>query len=478
MAFIFYDCETTGTDRCFDQILQFAAVLTDDDLNIIDQFDIRSRILPHIVPSPKAMVVTGVSVKELFSSELPSHFEMCRRIHEVMTAWAPATIVGYNSISFDEELLRRAFYASLLPIYITNTGGNSRLDILPLAIAAHSFSSETFNWPIDEKGRVSFKLDRLAPANGFDHHNAHDALADVYATIHIARLIRERMPAIWITALAYRSKASATEFVEREPVFVAMRLRFGLSWSSLVTALGTNPDNSGELFTLDLSQDPTALGSMSDEQLTAHIAAKPRPVSSLKLNACPLFMPIDIVGARSAGHELGLVELTRRATLVRNDNGLRRRLITLALAGRKPFPESQHVEEQIYGSFYSWTDRALIDEFHRVDWPRRLELSSRFADLRLRALSRRLVYCEAPDVMPASMRADYARAVAMRIHSRTGVTGRWTTLDAAIVEARELLLEVASDREILLREHLDRLIVWREDAGLLLNDVLSEADRV
>ncbi|MER8971839.1 exonuclease domain-containing protein [Mesorhizobium sp. M0800] len=239
--------------------MQFAAVRTDDDLNIVDSFEIRSRLLPHIVPSPRAMVVTGVRVDQLFDLQLPSHYEMCTRIHEVLAAWSPATVVGYNSISFDEELLRRAFYSSLLPIYTTNTGGNSRLDILPLAIAAHTFAPDGFAWPVNEKGRTSFKLDRLAPANGFEHSHAHDALADVHATIHIARLIRERAPAVWNSAMEYRVKASATRFVEMNPVFVATRLRFGLCSSSLVTAIGINPDNSGEVFTLDLRQDPTVI---------------------------------------------------------------------------------------------------------------------------------------------------------------------------------------------------------------------------
>ncbi len=30
MSFVFYDTETTGTDTTFDQILQFAAILTDE----------------------------------------------------------------------------------------------------------------------------------------------------------------------------------------------------------------------------------------------------------------------------------------------------------------------------------------------------------------------------------------------------------------------------------------------------------------
>ena len=50
MGIVFYDTETTGTDTFFDQILQFAAIHTDVDLNEIDRFEIRCRLLPHVVP--------------------------------------------------------------------------------------------------------------------------------------------------------------------------------------------------------------------------------------------------------------------------------------------------------------------------------------------------------------------------------------------------------------------------------------------
>ncbi|WP_051371536.1 exonuclease domain-containing protein [Mesorhizobium loti] len=469
MAFIFYDTETTGADRAFDQILQFAAAVTDDDLNVVDQFEIRSRLLPHIIPSPGAMVVTAVSVDQLFDPQLPSHFDMSKRIHDVMTAWSPATIVGYNSITFDEELLRRALYSSLLPIYLTNTGGNSRLDVLPLMVAAHAFAPDGFQWPINEKGRVSFKLDRLAPANGFDHSKAHDALADVHATVHLARLIRERAPAVWNSAMSYRTKALATEYVETNAAFVATRLRFGQCSSNLVTALGVNTENTGELFVLDLRQDPDALVSMGEDELAALIFSKPRPVSSLKLNACPLFMPIDVVGSKASGYELGLDEINRRAELVRSNGQLRQRLISAVKANRVPFSESPHVEEQIYGSFYSSTDQSLIDEFHRMDWPRRFDICMEFSDRRLRALSRRIVFFEAPHVMPEKMRADYNRAIAARIHSRTETSGRWTTLDEAIETATQMLADVVPSRRAVLKDHLAKLTAWREEATLALH---------
>ena len=82
MSLVFYDTETTGTDTFFDQILQFAAIHTDEALNEIDRIEIRSRLLPHVVPAPGAMGVTGVTVSQLTDSSLPSHYEMIRAIRE------------------------------------------------------------------------------------------------------------------------------------------------------------------------------------------------------------------------------------------------------------------------------------------------------------------------------------------------------------------------------------------------------------
>ena len=55
-AFIFYDTEASGLDKNFGQVFQFAAVLTDNELNVIDKFEIRSRRMPRIVPEPSALL--------------------------------------------------------------------------------------------------------------------------------------------------------------------------------------------------------------------------------------------------------------------------------------------------------------------------------------------------------------------------------------------------------------------------------------
>jgi len=181
MDFVFYDLETTGISPEFDQPLQFAAIWTDENFVEKDQVNIRCRLAPHILPSPQALVVTRVTPGELTDPSLPSLFEFSQQVAEFTERWAPAIWVGYNTMKFDEEVLRQTFYQNLSPnIYATQFNGNTRFDILSAVYAAYTRHPDLLVWPTDDARRRSFKLDRLAPANGF---NAHDALGDVEATI-------------------------------------------------------------------------------------------------------------------------------------------------------------------------------------------------------------------------------------------------------------------------------------------------------
>ena len=130
MDYIFYDTETTGLETAFAQILQFAAIKTDENLNELERFDIRCRLLPHIVPSPGAMLVTEISPEVLVDPRLPSHYEAFQQIRKKLISWSPAIIVGYNSLACDEEILRQAFFQTLQPTYLTNTDGNQRSDVM------------------------------------------------------------------------------------------------------------------------------------------------------------------------------------------------------------------------------------------------------------------------------------------------------------------------------------------------------------
>ena len=66
------------------------------------------------------------------------------------------------------------FYQNLQPdIYSTQLSGNTRLDLMKMIFAVYTEVPGVLDWPIDEKGKISFKLDRLAPENGINHEQAH-----------------------------------------------------------------------------------------------------------------------------------------------------------------------------------------------------------------------------------------------------------------------------------------------------------------
>ena len=87
MPYVFYDTETTGVATAFCQILQFAAIRTDDNLNEIDRFEARCRLLPHIIPSPEALLVTGISPETLTDPGLPTHYEAVWEIRKKLVEW-------------------------------------------------------------------------------------------------------------------------------------------------------------------------------------------------------------------------------------------------------------------------------------------------------------------------------------------------------------------------------------------------------
>jgi exodeoxyribonuclease-1 len=429
MSFVFYDTETTGTHTSFDQILQFAAIRTDADLNEIDRFDIRCRLMPHIVPSPGALCVTRISIDQIIDPALPSHYEMICKIREKLTAWSPSIFTGWNTLSFDEHLLRQALYQSLHSPYLTNTGGNCRIDILKIAQAASVLMPDAIIIPRGDNAKPTFKLDRLAPANGFNHANAHDALADVEATIHVCRIIRENAPTLWEDALRLSDKATTAAFLDAEPCFILTECFYNRPYQFALAKIGHELGNAGNVLALNLAFDLDQLRAMTDEELAARLSRSPKPVRRIRTNAAPTLQPLlgyDYFDGFAAD------DLLERANRIKSDGEFCARLIRLS--AREEWPASEFVEEQIYSGFFCRADEVRMDAFHRAEWRDRLAIVDQFEDVRLTALGRRLIYEHHPELLPASIRAGMLAKMASRMSGEGYQTTAWTTIAAAQAE--------------------------------------------
>ena len=439
MGFVFYDTETTGTDTTFAQILQFGAIKTNHELRELARFEIRCRLLPYVVPSPGAMRITGTTVDQLVDPNLPSHYQMVRAIKAKLDEWSPSIFIGHNSITFDEHLLRQALYQTLHVPYLTNTNGNSRSDSLRIAQAVNVFRPGVLSVPTDEKGLPTFKLNRLASANGHDHVAAHDAMGDVEATIHMCRIIAERAEDHWSNFVRFAQKAAVVDFTEQEEVFFLTDTYFGRAYSWMVTTLGPNPDNGSQLLVFNLAIDPNQLADLPDDELVDRLAVTPKPVRILRANASPSVLSYDDTPDRLRQMAPGIMDLKSRATRIRNDEVLAQRLIAAFLATRRPREPSPHVEEQIYDSFFSDADQTGMANFHMAEWSARSQILARLSDVRLQVLGQRLIYTEAPEVMPVSARNARDVALAQRLLASEG-TVPWLTLPKAVADTDDLCL--------------------------------------
>lgn len=456
MPLVFFDTETTGTDRSFDQILQFAAVMTDDEFHEQDRFDLRCRLLPHIVPSPGAMRVTGVTVDQLEDVSLPSHYKMIGEVRRKFLEWSPATFLGYNIIHFDEALLRQAFYQNLFPAYLTNTEGNCRSDVMRIVLSAALHAPGAISVPEDADGKFKHRLELIAPANGYVSSRPHDALEDVRTTIHMARLVSEKAANIWSSFMRFSNKAAIVAYLQEEPVVAWSEVYYGRPWSRHVTWIANNECNTSEQYVLVLDVDPEDLARLPDTELEVRLASDPKPVMVLRANAAPMLMAGEEAPDIAPTWRVGMERLHDRAERLRGDKMLRQRLVAAFERNRPKREARAHVEQQIYDDFPSRADEKRMERFHQLPWEKRPALVATFEDLRLRKLGKRLIYCERPDVLSEQVRERYDSAVAARLIG-TDEEAPWLTLPTALEQIEEHLRVAENSERALLEQHRNYL---------------------
>lgn len=404
--YAFYDFETTGTSPKFDQALQFAAILTDENFSPLEEVNIRCRLSDHILPSPIAMAITGVTPDDLHSPNL-SAYEFSIKLAELVERWTPAIWTGYNTIAFDENVFRQLFYQNLQPnLYLTQMNRNQRLDILKAVLACWALNRHELEIPTRLDGKPTARLDMLAPLNGFEDHHAHDALGDVKATIHVAKIIREQIPEVWSLIHDNLNKNMLRNELMSGTVFGLIE-RFGGAPPKIYTGVycGTNRDNPNQVGFFDLSLADAEDYLSGDDKLYAEAVEKsPKIIRSVDLNKLPLLFPITNPSAEQLN--AGQLFKNSSSALAATSKALAERFAD------RDAPEL--VEAQIYEGFYTNEDKSRLRQFHALDWPDRWDVVSSFSDERLQELGRRLMVLYAPQFTPQNIKNDFRNLVAGR----------------------------------------------------------------
>ncbi len=452
MGYLFYDLESTGLLPCFDVPLQAAFVQTDSEHCIQRELTLRCRLPAHIVPSPEALLVTGVTPAMLEDQPL-SHLEMMGQVARILADCKPAMLIGYNTIRFDDEVLRQSFFQCLMPPYAGAMTGHGRADVLTMLRAVIMLEPDAVVVPRGSEGKAVLKLGTVCRANGIGLSDdaAHDALADVLATRDLFRLLLDRAPATMATMLANATKRGPSGLMAGDdPVILG-----GTSRLVPVAPFIGSPTNPNARTVIDLSEDPAGLLDLKAPELLALIRNGRSPIRAVKVNAQPMMFGWD-QAAHALIDPLPLSVYRARARALWDHPTFTRQL-ALALEGRYADREpSPYVDAQLYsGGFVSNGDAAACERWHQQPWALRANFAAQhIQDPRLRSLAIRQVFLHAPETLSPDAWRRGEEWLRHRLMTTDEVP--WVTLPQALARCDELAATVDPAS----RPALDSIRAW------------------
>lgn len=397
LSFYWHDYETWGADPSRDRPSQFAGIRTDADLNVIGEpLMVYCRPTMEYLPQPMACAVTGLSPQKAMEEGVDERAFMAA-IHRELAE--PGTCgAGYNSIRFDDEVTRYGLYRNFYDPYAREwQNGNSRWDLIDVVRLCCALRPQGIEWPLREDGTPSFKLEILTAANGIGHEAAHDALSDVYATISLARLIRQKQPKLFDYALGLRKKAAVSRLIDcvQQTPLLHISSRFPASrfCSALVMPLMPHPDNANSVIVYDLSVDPRPLLELSPQQIAERlfVANKDLPegaeriaLKEVHINKSPMLVTQNILDDAACDRlSIDLPQCQSNWQLLRSEQSQLNEKLTQLYAGRQ-FDGVDDPDLNLYsGGFFSDADRQLMNRVRGADADKLKQGSWPFEDKRL-----------------------------------------------------------------------------------------------
>lgn len=403
-SYFFYDLETSGIRADSARIMQFAGQRTDSDLKPIGEpVNVLIRLASDVLPDPDAIFITGITPQQTIQEGL-TEAEFLQFFYDEVVK--PNTIfLGFNTVRFDDEFMRYLHYRNFYDPYEWHwTDGCSRWDLLDVVRMTRALRPDGIDWPLTKDGRPTNRLELLTKLNKLDHYHAHDALSDVYATIAVAKLIRDKQPQLFEYLMNCRNKRDVAQLVEQGQPFVYTSGRYPSSTlhttAAIMLAKHTERD---EALVYDLRYDPTPFVDMTPEQMVESWRYKKDrdpadirlPVKTIKYNRCPALAPIGVLKDAQERLDLTLESITVNRNKLKAVQQEFAQKVSAAVKlmddereqyATKRQPTTENVDGMLYDGFFAANDKQAMRAL-RTAAP--VELSSftdRFKDARLQTL--------------------------------------------------------------------------------------------
>ncbi|TYL48036.1 exodeoxyribonuclease I [Marinomonas sp. IMCC 4694] len=432
-SFFWFDFETTGTDPARDRPMQFAGIRTDLEFNPIGEpVMFYCRLAEDILPQPEACLLTGISPQDANREGL-CEAEFMQAVEAELSL--PGTCaLGYNSIRFDDEVVRYGFYRNFIDPYAREWQNNcSRWDIIDLVRMTYAMRPEGIVWPKNEDGQVSMKLEALTKANSIAHEQAHDALSDVYGTIEIAKLIRAKQPKLFQYYFKMRQKQELQKFIDivKLKPFLHVSGMFGQAkyFSAFVVPIAPHPTNKNGVIVFDLMSDPQPLLDLSVDEIRHRVFTRQDelggvdrlPLKVIHYNKSPAVAPATFLKDAEIVKRLALDgEVCRKnLALIKGHANLAAKLSDVFVQEDRVIHKDPDV--MLYsGGFFSREDKARMDTIRSTPVDCLSELALSFDDRRLPEMLMRYIARNYPDQLTEQQGVEWEEYRQLRLLDKDG----------------------------------------------------------
>lgn len=378
-TFFFYDLETSGLNPREDRIMQFAGQRTDLDLNPIGgPVNILVKLADDTLPSPGAIMVTKITPQKTLADGI-SEAEFAHFVTEEI--FTPGTIaVGYNTVRFDDEFMRHLFWRNFYdPYEFEWKDGRSRWDLLDVVRLTRALRPEGINWPVTEDGKSTNRLELITKLNQISHENAHDAEADVQASIDVARLIKEKQPEIFNFLFKIRGKNDIKKIVnlDNKQPFVYASGRYGSEHEKTTVAFPLTSSRNGNILVFDLRYNLDEL--LKDEKCKFYPIVK-----EFAFNKCPAVAPLSVLEKLDGWEKIGLdketVDKNLKSLLAHPEFAEKKRE---EIENKPEWPAAIDPESALYDGFLNDHDRIRCNAVRNADEAHLADFNPDFEDERL-----------------------------------------------------------------------------------------------
>ena len=429
-TFYWYDYETFGISPKIDRISQFAGIRTDENLNILDEHMFYCKPTHDCLPAPEACSITGISPQLCEQKGMIEH-AFIQKIHTEFST--PNTcIVGYNSIRFDDEFTRHTLYRNFIDPYAWHwKNGNTRWDILDVVRLCYALKKDaSLRWVHNEEGKPVFKLDQLSLANGIEHADAHDALADVRATIAIAKIIKDTQPQLFDYAFSLREKKTVERKIQLfEPMLHTSGMYPAtLSCTRLAVALAYHPEYNDRAIVFNLDQDPGLLLELEVEELKALMFTKqselPKGVERLQIkdlvfNKSPMFVPnvYKLEPKIIEQLQIDMVTCLDRLSFIKDNQKEIGKIVQDLYKNDQERIQTTDVDQTLYDGFMDNGDKRIGDQIQTLSVDALKNFHPKFKDDKLSTLLMHFKARNYPEALSEDEAEDWFETVQGRVQA-------------------------------------------------------------